>query len=192
MLLAAGHEVVPVQQPRVVVVAHPAGLDVDDRLEVRQAVADLEDLVDLLLVLGDQHARAGVLQQVLDLGGRVRRVQAHRDGPAGDGAEVGVQPLGAVLGVDGHAVAGADPEGHQRVRGGLQVVPVVGPGDVLPEPEGLLAQGDLVGGVLRPLPHALDDGALGAGAGLGPGGRVECGAHGVPFWSATVACSSPR
>ena len=65
----------------VVPVADPARLDVDDAGEVRAAVEHLQRLVDLLLVLGDEHLRARVRQQVADLGGRVRRVEPDRDAP---------------------------------------------------------------------------------------------------------------
>ena len=70
VLAAPGQEVLPEHQPAVVVAAADAArLDVDDRLQVRRPVGDLERLVDLLLVLAEQHLGGGVGQQVHDLGG---------------------------------------------------------------------------------------------------------------------------
>ena len=48
--------------------------------KLRQVLANLEHLVDLLLVLGEEHDRVGVAEQVLDLRRRARRVDANADG----------------------------------------------------------------------------------------------------------------
>ena len=66
---------------------------------------------------------AAVVEEVLDLGRRVRRVQPDGDGPHGDGGEVEDDPLGAVLGVDRHPVARFDAERQQSVGGVDDLVP---------------------------------------------------------------------
>jgi hypothetical protein len=147
-----------------------AGIDDHHPLERREAVPDGEDLVDLLLVLGDQHLGPRVLQQVLDLGRRGGRVDADRDRPDALDPQVGQDPGRAVEAVDRHPVAGLDAERPQAEadRGGP--VGVVGPRVLLPEPEVLLAHGDAVRHVLGPpQQHGRQCGA-GQRAGVDRGG----------------------
>ena len=65
-----------------------------------------------------------------------------RGGPHGERAHVGDQPLGPVLGVDRDPVAGLDAEGEERVPGELDLVPVVRPGHLAPDPEVLVPHRD--------------------------------------------------
>ena len=102
----------------------------------------LHRLVELLLVLGDEEHRLGVLEEVLQLGRRARRVDADGRGADALGGHVGDEPLDAVLGVDRHLVAGLDAQldhAHGHVGGPLGVA---GPGGLLPAAELLGPHGD--------------------------------------------------
>ena len=95
----------------VVAVPDPARLEVDDPLEVGALVEHRERLVDLLLVLGDEHLGARVAEQVADLGRAGWSGRGRPTPPAPPARPVGEQPLGAVLGVD------RDPVARLRRRG---------------------------------------------------------------------------
>ena len=82
----------------------------------RAARAHLEDLVELLLVLREEEAGAAVVDDVLDLAGGVGGVDAVGDAAHRHGAEVGVEPLRAVVGDDRHHVARAASPSATRPR----------------------------------------------------------------------------
>ena len=60
-------------QPRVVVLSHAARIAIDVCAGSGRGVADAEQLVDLLLVLGDHHLGLGVSQQIRDLSSSASR-----------------------------------------------------------------------------------------------------------------------
>jgi hypothetical protein len=185
---AAVEEVVPAEQFRVVVVAHATRFEVDDPLEVGAVGLDVEGLVDLLLVLGEQHPGARVAQQVAHLRRRVGRVQPDGDPPDRDRADVAEQPLRTVLGVDRDAVTRLDPERDQRVGHELHVGPVVRPGEVLPDAVALLAHAHparIALGVLAD--HRGDRPQARARGGCG---RFEHGAHELTSSVAVVVVGS--
>ena len=64
---------------RVVEVGQALHVEDEDLDEVGAALADLEELVELLLVLDEQEAGAAVVQDVLDLLGRIGRIDAVAD-----------------------------------------------------------------------------------------------------------------
>jgi hypothetical protein len=84
----------------------------------------------------EDHARAGVLQRLLHLGGRPPRVHGHRDGAQVGGGEEGHHPLRVVAHRDRHPIAFRHPEAlaqdpaHPRgplVHGGeVQILGFVG------------------------------------------------------------------
>src|SRR3989441_5941077 len=162
-------------EPPVAVAAQALGIDVDDPLERGAVVGDAERFIHLLLVLGHDEARPGVREQVLDLGGRARRVDAHRRRADADRADLGEEPLRPVLRVDRDAIAGLEAERDEaepeRARAGV----VVGPGVLAPDPEALLAQRDM-------------GRALAAAPAERGGERVERGGH----QPATAVSGSPR
>ena len=157
MLAAELEEIVPRRQPLVLVGRQSARLDVDDRLQRRAGRRVGEHLVDLLLVFGEVHGGAGVAEQVLDLGGGVRRVETDGDATDRHRGDVEDHPLGPVLGVDRHAVAGLHAEGEEGVSGVDDVVPDVVPGVLLPDPEVLLTHRHLVRGAASPIPSERGD-----------------------------------
>ena len=96
-------------------VARPAGHP-DHVLELRAAIADLADLLQLLVVLDHDRDRVGVLEHVLALLRRVGLVDRDDRGAGGERGEVEVGPLGPGVGEDRDLVALLDPEVHQPER----------------------------------------------------------------------------
>ena len=153
MLTPELEEVVPEHQAFVGVVAETARLGVEDALDRAADLGiDLQDLVGLFLILGEVDLRRAVADQVLDLGGRVGRVQPDRDPSNGDRGEIEDDPLGVVLGVDGDPVSHFEAGGEQAVGGGLDQVPGLCPVVFLPDAEVLLSHRDLAGHGERPVP----------------------------------------
>ncbi len=87
-----------------------------DVLEQRQLVADLADLLQLLVVLDHDDLGVGVLQHVLALLGRVGLVDRDDDGAGRERCEVEVGPLRAGVGEDRDLVALGDAEVDQAER----------------------------------------------------------------------------
>ena len=118
----------------------------DHVLELRAAVADPPDLLQLLVVLDHDRDRVGVLEHVLALLRRVGLVDRDHGRARGERGEVEVGPLGPGVGEDRDLVALLDPE--------------------LDQPERQLADdlADLGVGLRRPLPVValVDHGPLGA------------------------------
>lgn len=128
----------------VVVAAQAARIEVDHPLQGVQAALDLEHLVDLLLVAGDDEAGAAVVEDESHLLGHGVLVERHGDGAAALGG--GHRPVerGAVAADDGDVVAGLQAEG---VEAGGEVEDLtlgLGPGPDLPDAEFLLATGGTV------------------------------------------------
>ena len=88
-------------------------LDRDDLLELRQLVADGDDLRHLRGVLADDEARLGVAGDPRALLGRVGRVDRDDDAAGGRDREVRVRPLDAGRAQQGDAVARPQPEIHE-------------------------------------------------------------------------------
>ena len=98
MLPSDGQEVVPSQEPLVVVLPHTAGFAVEDLSDTGDLrTIDLEHPVDLFLVLGQVEHRPAVGQQVLHLSRGVSGVEADGDAAYSHRGEVQDQPLGSVL-----------------------------------------------------------------------------------------------
>ena len=77
-----------------------ARIEDDHVAEVRGLGGDGHRLVDLLLILAEEHDAARVAQDVGDLGGRVGLVDADRARAQGLGREIGEQPLDPVVAED--------------------------------------------------------------------------------------------
>ncbi len=150
-LVPQPHQLGVAEQPRVVVLAHAARIAVDDMLDAGALLGDLQHLVDLFLVLGDDDLRSGVVDQVGDLLVEGILVDAEDHRPQRVRGDLAGHPFGPVVADDADGVALADAElvhaeseaPHHRL--------VVGPGEGVPDAELLFAQGDLVrpvGGVV--------------------------------------------
>jgi hypothetical protein len=162
------------------IVPQPLHVDADDRFQCRQALIvgeRVQHLVGLLLVAGDDHARAGVTHNVLQFDPWIGRIDADGDGADHLGAEVGVKPFRRVLTGDGDAVAGLDAERHQPQRDGAGGLVIMGPGVGVPDAVVLFAQRKLVaihGGALAQQLRNGDRGVLQGGV-EGCDARVRCG-----------------
>ncbi len=158
--------------------AEPLEVVDEDLHEGRTAVAHREDLVELLLVLGEEEARAAVVDDVLDLARRVRGVDAVGDAADGQRAEVRVEPLRAVVGDDRHHVARPEPQRHQPEPDVPGLEPVLPPGDRPPDPEVLLPHRHLVAALPHHVPEQPRQRVLpkdGAGVGVGRAARPAIG-----------------
>ena len=165
-LRAAALEVVPGQQHRVVERADVARVDHHHVAQRGQALADRERLVELLLVLGHEHDRLRVLEQVLDLGRRAGRVDPDGHRAQALHGQVGEHPLRPVLGLHRDAVARPHPELGQRERDVRRALRVLRPGRLAPAPAPLLAQRD-VAGALAGVAQQLGGQRAGLRRGLG-------------------------
>ena len=123
----------------------------------RQAIANREDLVDLLLILGDDDAGLGMIEHRGDLlGDRIgvdgdRNRADHlrrRDRP------VELRPVGAD---DGEGVAAVEAEDDEAARDGAGLVIDLSPGPRLPEAEILMAVGGAGAAHSRMRPQELGE-----------------------------------
>jgi hypothetical protein len=126
---------------------------VDDRLQTRAARADVQELVDLLLVLDDREPRLGVVEDVRDL--LFDPVLVERDRHAAERLRAEHRPveLRTVVTDDGDLVAATEAEGREAKRDEAALLVVVAPRVGLPDAVVLLANGD----VLRPRPRVVAD-----------------------------------
>jgi hypothetical protein len=115
--------------------------------------AHRQDLVELLVVLDEDHPGARVGAQVLDLGGGVGRIDAVRDAARRQHGEVGQHPFDHRVGEDRGGVAGPQPEGEQAVADLATAAAGAGPGPLAPETELLLPHEDAVGAPGRRVPE---------------------------------------
>ena len=79
----------------------------DDRLRGRAARAARQDLVELLLVLGEDHPGAGIIDQIFDLDRGIGRIDAGGNAAGAQDAHVGVHPFRHRVGDDRGDVARA-------------------------------------------------------------------------------------
>ena len=104
----------------------------DDLGQVRQLVAVLLELGDLLVVLREHDPGLGVAEDVRRVLGVRRRVDGRRGARRTHHGQVGEDPLVARAGRDADALLGLDPEGEQARREPLHQVPGLPPGHRLP------------------------------------------------------------
>ena len=100
-------------QLRLPVVPKALHVDANDGLERRQAVIigqRVQHLVGLLLIAGDDDARAGVADDVLQLDPGIGRIDADRDRADHLDAEIGIKPFRRVFAGDRDAVARLEAE----------------------------------------------------------------------------------
>ncbi len=124
---------------------HRGIVEHDDPPELRQAVGERQDLVDVFLVLRDEDGGAAVAHLVLDLGGRRGRIDAVDDGAERLRRQVADQPLLAGIPHDGDALAAHEAqfgEGPRRARDQRRIVV---PAALAIEPEMLGAERDRIG-----------------------------------------------
>ena len=167
-----GHDLVVAERVQAL---HVVDEDLD---QLRAAVAHRQDLVELLLVLREEEAGPAVVDDVLHLARGVGGVDAVGDGGHRHHAEVGVEPLRAVVRDDRDHVARPEPERDQPQADPPRAQAVLAPRDAAPDAEVLLPHRHPV----APLPHHVTEepgqGVLavhGGGDRLGGGGAAGLG-----------------
>ena len=98
------------REPRIVHELEAARVVVDHLLHVPEPFPDLEELVDLLLVLGHDDLRLRVLEHVAELGGDGVLVDGKGDAAEGLRGELGEVQAPAVVADDRELVAAPEPE----------------------------------------------------------------------------------
>jgi hypothetical protein len=126
---------------RVIVIAQAPRIAIDDLAQLRQVFLDAQDLVDLLLVLDNREADAGMVEYVLHLLGDRVLVQRHRDRPGHlcrDHRPVKARPVGAD---DRDRLARLQAQLHQPQGQRAGFLGDFSPGPALPDAVFLLAAG---------------------------------------------------
>jgi hypothetical protein len=150
---AGGAQVLQARHHRVGEVGEALHVEHDDPGQQRQVRAHLERLVELLVVLDEEHARLRVGTQVCHLLGRVGGVDAVGHAAGALHREVDEHPFDDRAGEDGGALPRLEserrePHGDLAHRGAGLV-----PGPAAPDAEHLLAQPD----ALAPLRHRVPE-----------------------------------
>ena len=140
---------------RIAEAVQPLDVVDEDLHELGALGAHFEDLVELLLVLREKEARRAVVDDVLHLARRVRRVDAVGHRPHRQHAHVGVEPLRAVVGDDRHDVPRLEAKRHQSETNAPGPLAILPPADGLPDAELLLAHRDLVPALPHDMPKQL-------------------------------------
>ena len=154
-----------IHQHGVVVLPHAAGVPIDDLPEIGDLVANLDDLVHLLLVLAHDIDRVRILEDVLNLRRGHVRIEADDLGPRRQGRVLGPEKLGLVFTADTDRLgrAGA-PTPVRAVMKIPNVIPDLLPGQGLPDTVVLAGHEDFVGILPGPL---FEQGRQGLGLHLG-------------------------
>ncbi len=141
-----------------IVVAHAARIVVDDGLQLRAAILDLQQLVHLLLVLGDGKARLGMVHDELKLLGH--RILIHGHGDAAERlhrAHGAVEPR-AVVADDGELIPSLKSESGETACQLAHFFGELTPGPGLPDAEFLFPRGVLVAVAAGILKQKLGEG----------------------------------
>ena len=140
------------EQPLVPIFAHAARIVVDDPAQLRQLAGDLQQLVGLLLVLGEGQPRAGVVQQVGDLRAEGILIDAERHRADAVRRQLRPQPVRPVAADDRDHVAALDAQRQQAQRQRLHAIARIRPAVAVPDAVLLLPQGHFgapMGGVVE-------------------------------------------
>jgi len=144
---------------RMRIVEHRRVVDDHDTLERWQPIDERQDLVDMLLILGNEQARAAVVHLIGDLGHGGGRIDAVDDAAERLGRQIAHQPLLARVAHDGDAIAGRDTERVERPCGPRDESRIVAPSPLAVEPEMLGAERNIVRLVARMLQQQARRGA---------------------------------
>ena len=127
------------QHHRIGEAAQALHVEHDDLLQGRAARTARQDLVELLLVLGEDHLGRGIVDQVFDLRRGVGRIDAGGDAAGAQDAHVGIDPFRHGVGDDRGDVAGPEAAGMQAVGDVLGDLQPLAPTGRLPDAEFLFA-----------------------------------------------------
>ena len=127
----------------IIQVAQTLHVEHHDLAQSWQLGADLQRLVQLFIVLDEQHGGAGVFAEVAHLRGRVGRVNAVGNAPCRQHGQVGTDPLDHGVGQDGSAVALGKTQAQQAPCDFAHRVAGLGPGPASPQAQVFLPHPDL-------------------------------------------------
>ncbi len=139
------------EERRVLVLPQAARVGVDDVADLRELVEHVEDLVDLLLVLGDDEGGVAVVDDVGDLGEVRVLVEPDRRRAGRLRGELGQTHSGRLSPMIATLSPRLQAERDEAEREVPDVVVVLAPGEGLPDAELLLAQRDAVAESCRAL-----------------------------------------
>jgi len=191
-IAAHRHQLARLHQPRVVVFAHATWIGIDDVLEIRRALGEREQLVDLLFVLCEDEFCRAVAEQIGRFLVQHVAIETEAHGADGVGSDFRCHPVRPVIADDADDVAAAEAEFDHAEREIMHARLIVVPGEDAPEPEILFAQRDLVAVLLR-----IDAQQLWIGVGYrGAPGVIHHAAlsvtAGLSSGSTRTSSSSPR
>ena len=124
---------------RIAEAAQALHVEHDDPLQRRAARPAAQDLVELLLVLGEDHFGAGIVDEIFDLRRRIGRIDAGRDAAGAQDAHVGKHPFGNGVGDDRGDIARPEADRMQGVGDLFRDLQPLPPAGRLPDAELLLA-----------------------------------------------------
>ena len=136
-------ELLGLQQSGIVVFPHAARIGIDDVLEVRRAIGQRQQLVDLLLVFGEHQFGVAIAEKVRRFLVQHVAVKAEAHGADGVRCDFGSDPVRPVVADDADDVAAPETEFDHAEREIMHARLVVVPGEDAPQPEVLFAQRDL-------------------------------------------------
>ena len=164
-------------------------------LELRRALGQRQQLVDLLLVLGEHQFGLAIGQEI---GGfLIQHVAVEAETHRADrvDGDLGGDPVRAVVADDADHVAAAEPERDHAEREVAHSVLVVLPGELPPQPEIFLTQRDFAAVLMGVEPQQLRKG-VGFGDATGVVHHAACSAtggwSGASSGSTRSSSSSPR
>ena len=120
-------------EPAAGIVPQPLRIVVDDEFEMRQLRPQGQDLVDLLLVFGDDDRNLGVVQHKDQLAGDRVLVHRHRGAAEALGRQLRPIEAGPIVANDRELVAAAKAVRGQAQRKIAHLLPILRPGEGLPD-----------------------------------------------------------
>jgi len=143
LLFAQFFQLVHADQTGIVVFAHAARVVKDDLFNAGDLLAQIQQLVDLLLILGDDDLWLGGGDQIFDLSFQRVAINAQAHRPAGVRGDFRPYPFGPIVADIGHHIAFAEAQGSET-QGNPADMPVhLGPGERLPDAEFFFALGNI-------------------------------------------------
>jgi len=144
MILPPLQEFFIADEERIVRIApHARRVEVNDRFEVGHIGGLLQELVHLLLVLGDDKACLDADQGRSELARDGRGKEVERDCPEGLRPELGEEPFRVVVHDHAHMVVTLQPKSFESEAGVLHVTQIIVPGIGQPHAIGLFPYRDL-------------------------------------------------
>jgi hypothetical protein len=139
MIAAERHEFSQRHHHRIGKAAQALHVEHDDFLQCRAARAAGKNLVELLLVLGEDQFGAGVVDEIFHLACGIGRIDAGRDAAGAQNADIGEHPFRHRVGHDRGDVAGRKADRMQAVGDFLRNLQPLPPAGRLPDTEFLFA-----------------------------------------------------